>query len=1353
MSSPSHRSGATALGSIEPNFANDQFWLAKLDETVQRAQVLPDHKWSAPTTRTYLELPFSFSEEVTRGLGKLTRTYAVPHLVLCGSLMAVLFAKYHRHDAFIIGIQTAGDISTIAPLSVKCGRQSTLLTVMEAISTEIVDIVARSPFNSARMAEILRVENRGERCPFFDVAFGLRDTTSAFDLSEFPVDILFFFDVTCGFTGGNVRYVSDLFETSTIQTLLSHFSNATSQVCLNPTLRVDEIDLLGTDERRRLLHEFSGRAATFPLNRTLHDLFGEQVRRTPQSVAAIYGDTRLSYLELNARANRLAHTLVSVGLEKGQFVGILLKRSCDFVTAILGTLKAGGAYVPLDPSYPRDRIQYMLDDSQAAFIISDAATIMSFDDVLHMAPRLHVVLSLEGSFEAKTPICLSSINIVEPQDIASAPEHDPVRSVAATDRAYMIYTSGSTGHPKGAICRHNGALNHLYGELEGLGVDSAFKFLQTAASSSDISVWQFLAPLLFGGTTVIVDYEVVVDPARLCAAIRDEHINLVELVPVVFRSLIDYVNDLPVENARFPQLRFMMSTGEALSSELVDRWFSLYPEIPLANTYGPTEASDDVTLLVLRAPISDGQAAVVPIGRPLPNLFLFILDPHLRLAPQGVPGEIGVAGIGVGEGYWRQPEKTAAAFVPSPFPEVSGGSMYRTGDLGRWLPDGTIEFLGRIDQQVKVRGFRVEVGEVEAVLRKYPFIRDAAVVAVEDRTGTNRLVAYFVADEGRPVDVTELRQFLRGSLTDQMIPAAMVRLKALPVTPLGKVDRKALSKMENVAEVIATHVAPRDEIEEAIAGAWTLMLGQSRIGIHDNYFEIGGDSILIIYICAELKRVGLQITPRQFFLYPTIAQLAAEVRSASAQLEGKAANGTVAYKEPSHWNVEGLRQLLEQEFPDLDEFYPLSATQLGMYVQALILPRNSGAYIEQVGFDLTGNLDEDAFIQAWRDTVANTDVLRSAVVRQRNSRTPVQVVLPSVTLNAKIHDWRDRSDVEQNLALADLETEDRQKGFKLRVAPLMRLTLIRLSQERWHVLWTYHHLILDGWSEPLVLGSVFTAYNSLMEGGTLKLTPFPSYRDFIAWSESQDLDGPETFWRRQLSGFVSPVSFKNSWPVLHPVGAGLSHGWHERVLADELATRLHNFTRFEHLTLSTIIHGAWGLLLHRESSCNDVVFGSVTSGRQCNFAAVESVRGVVVVTQPLRTHLAPKVTISEWLRLLQLQMAEVREFEQTSLDLIQSWCDVPREKRPLFDTIVVMANYVGSDLANCQLNGVEISNVSYITQPLYALTLFVVFSAAKTAVRLVYDKRRYAPQMGQDLLDQYCDLLTSIVDNPARHVL
>ena len=1327
------------------------FWMSKVDDELPKAVIVPDRKRSTAVERVYDAVGFELSAEVVRLLKSMHPERGVSDLAVCAGLLAMLLAKVQRDDRVVVGMRSDAinaDAGLLVPLNLSCGRDATFQSITADIAQQVADMASHSMAAVHELPQILGLEVGSHRHPLYDIALATGESGAAVDLSACPVDLAFLFETGAGHIRGRVSYACELYERATVERLVGYLVAVAEQVTQQRGIAARDLAILTDQDRHRVVIEFNRGRASYPLTQSLHGLFEAQAQRTPQAAAAIHRHEQLSYAELNKRANKLAHTLLALGLKKGEFVGILLRRSCDFVVAMLGVFKAGGAYVPLDPTYPRDRIAYMLDDSEAALLITDADVAGGYGDMFGSCQHLKVLVSTCGQFDGASWAGRPALRCVSPEQLAKASERNPELGLKGTDRAYMIYTSGSTGRPKGAICRHDGALNHLFGELEGIGVDTAFNFLQTAATSSDISVWQFVAPLMFGGATVIADYDTVVDPALLATLIRDQCITVAEPVPVVLRALLDHLAALPQQARAFPDLQCMMCTGEALPGELVDRWLAMFPQIPIANTYGPTETSDDVTLMVLREPIAD-RFAVTPIGRPLPNVRIFVVDRDMRPVPLGIPGEICIGGIAVGEGYWKQPDKTLAAFVACPFDDVAPGPMYRTGDLGRWLPDGVVEFLGRIDQQVKVRGFRVEPGEIEQAMIRHPGIQDAAVVAVLDQAGNRRLVGHYVAHPGALLTPPDLRQFLKAQLADHMVPAALVPLGALPLTPLGKVDRRALSLMDVPSHSSPdTYVEPRGDLERVLAEVWADTVGTDRVGVHDNFFEIGGDSILTIHVVAALRRRGIELAPRQIFRHPTVAELAAALAAAAPAATADDRASRVAAKAQS-WDVGRWREALTPLFPDLQDVYPLSATQRGIYFQSLLVPKSSGAYVEQIGFAVSGELDSARFERAWQSVVQRVEVLRTAVVR-RGAPHPLQVVVREANMVPISLDLRDVPSDRQKARLETLLLDDRAKGFDLKRPPLARVTLVRLAERKWYVLWSYHHLILDGWAEPLVLEAVFQTYDAIGSGGELGAIASPRYRDFVAWSEAEDLPAAELYWRSQLDGFDSRVSIHDTSPgVAPPSSSEISHGW-EHAQVD--GTAMSHAARRTGLTLSTILHGAWALLLlRRASGVDDIVFGSIASGRQCALPGIESVCGLVAVTQPLRARVPQGATVSAWLRMMQLKLAEMREHEHTPLAQILQWSEVPAARRPLFDSIVVVGNYAGSDLAGCQSASRAISDVRYVTQPLFAFTLFATVDP-DLSLTLVYDRKRCAPDTARRLLADYVQLLAAIAENPEQRI-
>ncbi|MEO0836740.1 MAG: non-ribosomal peptide synthetase, partial [Cyanobacteria bacterium J06642_3] len=656
--------------------------------------------------------------------------------------------------------------------------------------------------------------------------------------------------------------------------------------------QISNLSLITASDHTQILQKFNHNSREYPVTTTIDSLFEAQVNKTPDRIAVIDKYSRLTYQELNQKANQLARTLQQLKIQPGEFIAVVKARDINFLIAILAILKVRGVYIPIDSAYPLERIKYMVQDSQVKTILTDTVS-LDLTELIIDCPQVENLLSLDGDGEKRGQGDKET-------GIKGLPAHvgdceisyfgfDLERNaenlnlvVKGTDLAYTIYTSGSTGLPKGAMIRHGGAINHIFAQFEALNLTQDFTFLQSAPASSDISVWQFLAPILIGGKTIIVDTETICDPPRLFQTIQQSKITLLELVPVVLKGLLEYISSLPPEARTLPCLQWMMVTGESVAVTLVNDWLKLYPTIPIVNAYGPTEASDDITQAIIKQPLPENQSRV-SIGKPLANLNLYILDSNLKLSPIGVPGEICVSGYGVGVGYWNNDEKTQASFIPNPFPEVAKplpgvktDVLYKTGDKGRWLPDGSIEYLGRIDNQVKIRGFRIELGEIEAVLHQHPEIETAVVITPEDNSGNKTLVAYVVPKNISLVNdrglIQQLRQFLETRLPQQMMPSAMMSLSSLPLTPSGKIDRRALPEIQDAPREF---IPPQTATEKTVAAIWQEVLKRKQVSVEDDFFDLGGHSLLATQVISRLREQYQQEIPlRSLFEETTVTKLA-----------------------------------------------------------------------------------------------------------------------------------------------------------------------------------------------------------------------------------------------------------------------------------------------------------------------------------------------------------------------------------------------------------------------------------------------------------------------------------------------
>jgi amino acid adenylation domain-containing protein len=643
------------------------------------------------------------------------------------------------------------------------------------------------------------------------------------------------------------EYATDLFDASTIERMARHFERLLEAIVADPQQRIAQLPLLSAAERHQLLVEWNDTAADYPKDRCIHELFEAQAARTPEAVAVVFEGRQLTYGELNARANQLAHYCIEIGVGRDVLVGLCMERSLELIVGLVGILKAGGAYVPLDPSYPKNRLAFMLNDTQAPVLLTQQG-------LLEQLPKYDERI-----------VCLD-------RDWLHISAHSVANAATNTDAealAYVMYTSGSTGNAKGVMIGHRALVNHMTWMEVRFPLVATDRVLQKTSIGGDASVWELFAPLISGAQLVLAAPQVHRSPSDLVETAQRQAITVLQVVPSMLAAMLD---ESGLSQCR--ALRRLYCGGEVLGAEAARR-FRARSSAELMNLYGPTEATIDATCHVC---LEDSDQTV-SIGRPIANTRIYLLDGHGEPVPVGVPGELYIGGAGLARGYLNRPELTAEKFLPDPFSEAPGARMYRTGDLARYLPDGNIEFLGRIDHQVKVRGFRIELGEIEAVLAEHAAVRQAVVLAREDVPGDKRLVAYVVPADASFTDTGPLRAFLRVRLPDYMLPAAYVLLERLPLTPNDKVDRRALPAPHyGRDEAGDTFVPPRNALEETIAEVWCEVLELDRVGVHDNFFELGGHSLLSAQVLARLTRLlPVELPLRRIFEAPTIAELAQDV--------------------------------------------------------------------------------------------------------------------------------------------------------------------------------------------------------------------------------------------------------------------------------------------------------------------------------------------------------------------------------------------------------------------------------------------------------------------------------------------
>ncbi|WP_185879214.1 non-ribosomal peptide synthase/polyketide synthase [Pseudomonas aeruginosa] len=1011
-------------------------------------------------------------------------------------------------------------------------------------------------------------------------------------------------------------YSRQAFDEAAIECLAERLERLLLGMCENPGASLGELDSLAAAERYQLLEGWNATAAEYPLQRGVHRLFEEQVERTPTAPALAFGEQRLDYAELNRRANRLAHALIERGVGADRLVGVAMERSIEMVVALMAILKAGGAYVPVDPEYPEERQAYMLEDSGVQLLLSQSHLKLPLAQGVQRIDLDRGAPWFEDYSEANPDIHLDGENL-----------------------AYVIYTSGSTGKPKGAGNRHSALSNRLCWMQQAYGLGVGDTVLQKTPFSFDVSVWEFFWPLMSGARLVVAAPGDHRDPAKLVELINREGVDTLHFVPSMLQA---FLQDEDV--ASCTSLKRIVCSGEALPADAQQQVFAKLPQAGLYNLYGPTEAAIDVTHWSC---VEEGKDAV-PIGRPIANLACYILDGNLEPVPVGVLGELYLAGRGLARGYHQRPGLTAERFVASPF--VAGERMYRTGDLARYRADGVIEYAGRIDHQVKLRGLRIELGEIEARLLEHPRVREAAVLAVDGR----QLVGYVVLESEGGDWREALAAHLAASLPEYMVPAQWLALERMPLSPNGKLDRKALPKIE-AEDGLGEYVAPASEPERQLAAIWADVLGRERVGVTDNFFALGGDSIVSIQVVSRARQAGLQLSPRDLFQLQNIRKLAERCSAAAPVAEpASVPDGAVL-----HNLLPQQVQALPLPHERLEHLYSLSPMQQGMLFLGLNSP-DAELYINQLSIAVDG-LDPQRLQRAWSAVAQRHEVLRSGFL-WLDQEEPLQFVLADPGLPFEVLDWRGRAISDE--ALEQVAQQERRKGFDLGQPPLQRVRLLRLGEDRYQLIWTYHHILIDGWSTSQLFGEILELYS----GGSLP--PAVPYRHYIAWLRARDGKASEAFWRRQLARMDEPTYLADAFNAARE---GYGHQALYTRLDSDATEHLKRFAQSQRVTLNTLVQGAWLLLLSRYSGQRCVSFGATVAGRPASLEASERILGLFINTLPVVCEVAPEQCVGDWLRALQDYNLEMREQEYTPLSDIQRWAG--RSGQSLFDSIIVFENH------------------------------------------------------------------------------
>ena len=833
-----------------------------------------------------------------------------------------------------------------------------------------------------------------------------------------------------------VGYQTDLFDENTIVRICGYIHRIIESITENQNIRITDIDILSDEEKHLILNDFNATETEYPRDKTVVELFEEQVKKTPDNIALVFEDEKLTYAELNARANSLAHKLRELGVKPDDFVAIIADKSIEIIEGIYGIIKAGGAYVPIDPTYPEDRIAFMLEDCKPKAVLKFTTESITIDN------GISVIDLADGKvWEGAS----------ENPEVVNKPE----------DAIYCIYTSGTTGKPKGSLIEHRSVVR-LVKNTNYIELDEHNVILQTGSMSFDASTLEVWGAFLNGGKLVITTKEIITDNIKFRELINKEKVNTMWLTSTLFNQMISEENDI------FDGLEHLLIGGEKLSDDHVRIMKNRNNGVKLTNGYGPTENTTFTTTYEIPVGFE-----MIPIGKPIANTKIYIMNGG-NLCGIGVPGELCTTGDGVARGYLNRPELTAEKFVKNPFGE---GRMYRTGDLARWLPDGNIEFLGRIDEQVKIHGFRIELGEIESKIREIENIKDCAVIARADASGDKAIYAYYTSDS--EVSVSEIRDRLSESLPEYMVPAYMMQIESIPVTRNGKLDRRALPEIET--KTTREYVAPRNEAEEAVCKAFSEILGVERVGVQDSFFELGGDSIKAIRIISKLRNAGYTATVKDVMNGKTAEKIALAVKNANEKQ--KYEQGEVSGR------VEST--------PIIKSFEEWDLAKPEHFNQSMMFP--------------VDGIENDVIHKAIEELVKHHDVLRAVY---KNNELEILPIAESELCDFYEFDYS--NEVDKHKAVEDKCTEI-QGSIDLENGPLVKIAVFELGYTK-QMMFCIHHLVVDGVSWRILSEDFDTAVNQIKEGKEVKLPEKTA--SFIEWSQKlkeygEKLDSREKeYWKK-----------------------------------------------------------------------------------------------------------------------------------------------------------------------------------------------------------------------------------------------
>jgi amino acid adenylation domain-containing protein/thioester reductase-like protein len=1151
---------------------------------------------------------FEISQLMTQQLIEISEQYHATLFMTLLTAFVTLLNRYSGQEDIAVGTPIANrDHSEIEPLigffvntlvlRTRLSGNPRFTELLAQVEKTCIDAYEHQDLPFEQLVETLHPERNLSHTPLFQVMFVLQNTpTEPLQLSRLTTSYLPLTHITAKFDltlsleetpqglVGELEYSTDLFKAETIKRMIGHFQTLLASIIAQPTQSIAFLPLLTAAEKQQLLVEWNNTFTGYPQEQCLHQLFEAQVERTPNAIAVLFEEQQLSYASLNQKANQLAHYLQTFNVKPEVLVGICVKRSLEMIVGILGILKAGGAYVPLDPSYPQERLVFLLNDAKVSVLLVLEKTVHALPS--HQTP----LIFLDSDWDS----------------ISQYPDHNPLTSVTPNNLAYVIYTSGSTGKPKGVLVTHYNVTRLFAATFSWFQFHEQDVWTLFHSYAFDFSVWELWGALLYGGRLVVVPYWISRSPDAFYELLGTQGVTVLNQTPSAFHQLIQAEARLGVSDKL--RLRLVIFGGEALEFQSLKPWFERHGDNKpqLVNMYGITETTVHVTYHPLTRVDLNKLGSV--IGKPIPDLQAYLFDHYLQLLPIGIPGELYIGGAGLARGYLNHPELSANRFVPNPF-NGAGSCLYRTGDLARYLPDGQLEYLGRIDNQVKILGFRIELGEIENILMKHPNVEETAITIKTDFEHHQSLVAYVIPNQTTVLTPHKLRQYLKEQLPGYMIPATFVMLDKLPLTAHGKIDYRALPPPASARSELSTvFVAPSTLEEEVLANIWSEVLEIEPVGRYENFFDLGGDSILSIKVLTQIKEAGFDLSLQQLFQVQTLHELAQIIRQ-TEKSSLLALPKTQAFSLISEEERHKLPAAVE-------DVYPLSALQAGMIFHSHYSPETVSVYHDVFSYYLKVPFEVQRLYQAIQQVVDLHPILRTSFALT-TFKEPVQLVHQTIDIPFAVADLFSLSNAEQEAALQVWITEEKKHPFDWHHPPLWRLQIHRRSVNTFNLTFSFHHAIFDGWSVASLMTELLQRYLSLL-GQEILPPPVPAidFRDFIAL-ERLTLQSEEArqFWFNTLTDFT--ILKLPRWPVFYRTHQVNEVGVLEIPLAKEISNGLKQLAKSLNVPIRSVLLAAHLRVLSVLSNQTDIITGLVSNGRPEDKDG-ERVLGLFLNTLPFR---------------------------------------------------------------------------------------------------------------------------------------